>query len=57
MAANAALMITIIEMAMKHGLPAVLKIIQSWNFSGEEITEEDILKLKDKMKDPRSYFV
>ena len=37
-----------------HGIPAALNIIKAWDV--ENPTSEDIQKLKEKVKDPESYF-
>jgi len=46
----------IVEQAIRHGVPAALKIISAWSMDGDEITEADILALKGALKDPENYF-
>lgn len=47
--------LTISNLILEKGIPAALSIIKSWNI--EDPTLEDILALKEKLKDPESYFV
>ena len=48
------LALTIGELILKNGIPAALNIIKAWDV--ENPTSEDIQKLKEKVKDPESYF-
>lgn len=52
---TATFIITIIEMALRHGVPWVIDIIKTWTMD-EEVTVEKIVELKTIMKDPSSYF-
>ena len=53
---SSALLISLMEMAVKYG-PAAISAVSSIFEDKEEITKEDILKLKEYLKDPESYFV
>lgn len=50
------LLLEIIKTALEKGVPAVLKIISSWQITGDDITQEDIQALSGKLKDPASFF-
>lgn len=45
----------ILQMAMKYGIPAVTEIVKEWN-SDKEITIEDVRNMEKRFKDPREYF-
>jgi hypothetical protein len=44
----------IVELVMKHGVPAVIKAITAWQV--EDPTAADYEELKEIVKDPESYF-
>lgn len=46
--------LVVIELAMKHGIPGVIKIIKLWNV--EDPTLEDIKALRNLIKPPEMYF-
>jgi hypothetical protein len=46
--------IEILSLATKYGIPAVLKIIETWD-SSTPITQEDIDNLKSMIKRPEDY--
>jgi hypothetical protein len=49
-----AFILTIVELVMKHGVPAVIKAIKAWKV--EDPTADDFAALKEIVKDPDSYF-
>lgn len=50
---NTATILTILELAMKYGIPAVQKAIE--NINKDEITEEDIKALATMIRKPEEY--
>lgn len=44
-----------IEMAIKHGIPAVQAMIATWN-DETEVTQETIKELEASMRKPEAYF-
>ena len=51
---NAAFLLSIAELVLKHGVPATINIIK--DFGNENPTLEDIVALKDKVPPPETYF-
>ena len=51
-----ALILSFVELIAKHGAPAAIKIVQAWQFEGDEPTLEDIQALKDKVPPAEKYF-
>lgn len=47
--------LVIVELVLKHGIPAVVNIIKLWQVKGEP-TLEDIRALKTIIKPPELYF-
>ena len=45
----------IVDMIGKYGIPAAMKLIQSWQMA-DEPTAEDIRALAAKMPEPESFF-
>lgn len=50
---QATVILAIIELIAKYGIPAVRDAIQEWN--KDVITEEDIKHLADRIKHPSEY--
>jgi len=48
------MVVTIIELITKYGIPGMLQIIQQWQVSNP--TLEDIQKLRETVKPPETYF-
>jgi len=55
-AVTATFIITIIELAIKYGVPTVMEVIRTWDGDTESITEDDIQRLRDLVKRPDEYF-
>lgn len=51
--ATTTLVVEILQLAARYGIPAVLAIVQSWE--KESITSEDVAKLKNLIKYPDEY--
>lgn len=51
----AALIATIVELAVKYGVPGVISIIKAWQVDPANITDADIEALK-QIKPPEEYF-
>lgn len=51
--ATTALVVEILQLAARYGIPAVLAIVQTWE--KESITSEDVAKLKNLIKYPDEY--
>lgn len=47
------LIIEILGLAARYGIPAVLAIVQTWE--KESITSEDVAELKNRVKHPDEY--
>ena len=47
------LIIEILDLAARYGIPAVLAIVQTWE--KESITSEDVVELKNRVKHPDEY--
>lgn len=48
-----ALVVEILQLAARYGIPAVLAIVQTWE--KESITSEDVAELKNLIKHPDEY--
>ena len=48
------IILTVVELLLKYGAPAVVKIISDWNV--QDPTVEDFLALNELLKDPETYF-
>ena len=49
-----ALVLSISELIMKHGVPLALQLIKDWDV--KDPTLEDILELKNRVPRPETYF-
>ena len=49
-----AFVVTIGQLVMKYGVPAVIKAIKAWQV--EDPSADDFAALKEIVKDPESYF-
>ena len=52
---NVQLVLAILSLAVRYGIPAVQKVVEEWSKDHEEITLEDIEKLKELVKHPDEY--
>lgn len=50
---NVTVLLLILELAAKYGVPAVREIIEAWEKTS--VTEEDIEVLRGKLKHPNEY--
>lgn len=50
------LTIALIDVVIKYGVPAVIKVIKDWNIDPDSITLEDIKRLHDLVPKPETYF-
>ena len=48
------IILTVVELLLKYGAPAVVKIISDWHV--QDPTVEDFLALNELLKDPETYF-
>ncbi len=55
MNATLELIITVLELMDKYGIPEVIDILKTWNIRGN-IRVEDIQKLKESIKKPSDFF-
>lgn len=51
--ATTALIVEILQLAARYGIPAVLAIVQTWE--KESITSKDVAELKNLIKHPDEY--
>lgn len=51
--ATTTLVVEILQLAARYGIPAVLAIVQTWE--KESITSEDVTELKHRIKYPDEY--
>ena len=49
------IILSILGMAAKYGIPAVESMISEWNKEGP-ITIDDVKEMEKRFKDPREYF-
>jgi len=49
-----AIILSISELIMKHGIPVALQLVKDWNV--ENPTMEDIMELKNRVPRPSTYF-
>lgn len=50
---NVQVAIALLELAMKYGVPAVQEVLKTWGKS--EITMDDVVALKSRIKEPEEY--
>ena len=54
--ATISIILTLIELTEKYGIPAVQTLIQNWENPPKVITRQDLLDLCAPLADPESFF-